>query len=155
MYIQKKRIYADDEIMDDMPAVDDMPADMPEDMGEGEVDVAPEAAELLFEAEDVAELVAEVSGEPVEVTVDDDTVTFAVGEAEFVVEPEGDEEVLEATRRTFRGKRTVRASRRAMPARRPVARKPVKASATRRPTARRAASVKASTARTAARRTRR
>ena len=143
MYIQKKRIYADDEIIDEVAVDEEIPADMPEDFdeGAGDVEVDPAAAELLFEAEDVAELVAEISGQPVEVTVDDDAVTFAVGEDEFVVEPEGDEEVLEASRRVFKGKKTVRASRKPMPARRPV-----KASA-RRPVARKAASVKASTRR--------
>lgn len=107
--------------------------------GEGEVTVAPEASELLFEAEDVAELVAEVTGEAVEVEVDEDVVTFAVGDDTFVVEAEGDEEVLESVRKPFRGKKPVRASRRPT-ARRPVAasrrpaprtssdRKPVKAS---------------------------
>ena len=72
--------------------------------------VAPEASDLLFEAEDVADLVAEVTGEPVDVTADDTTVVFAVGEDEYTVEAEGDEEVLEATRRPLRGKRTVAAS---------------------------------------------
>ena len=72
--------------------------------------VAPEASDLLFEAEDVADLVAEVTGEPVDVTADDTTVVFAVGEDEYTVEAEGDEEVLEATRRALRGKRTVAAS---------------------------------------------
>lgn len=72
--------------------------------------VAPEASDLLFEAEDVADLVAEVTGEPVDVTADDNTVVFAVGEDEYTVEAEGDEEVLEAARRPLRGKRTVAAS---------------------------------------------
>lgn len=72
--------------------------------------VAPEASDLLFEAEDVAELVAEITGEPVEVTADDTTVVFAVGEDEYTVEADGDEEILETSRRNFRGKRTVAAS---------------------------------------------
>ena len=38
------------------------------------VDVAPEASDLLFEAEDVAELVAEVTGEDVAVTADNDEI---------------------------------------------------------------------------------
>ncbi len=86
-----------------------------------EVNVAPEATDLLFEAEDVAELVAEVTGQEVEVTAEDTAVTFAVGEDEFTVEAEGDEEVLESVRKNFRGKRTVKAS----------TRRPVKASASR------------------------
>lgn len=93
MYIQRRRITAN------------------ADVG-GETTVAPEASDLLFEAEDVAELVAEVTGEPVDVSADDDTVTFAVGEDEYTVEAEGDEEVLEAVRRPLRNKKAVAASRR-------------------------------------------
>lgn len=63
---------------------------------EPEVVVEETATDLLFEAEDVAELLAEVTGEAVEVTAEEDSVTFAVGENEFTVEPEGDEELLEA-----------------------------------------------------------
>lgn len=92
-----------------------------EELDDGAVDVstaevAPEATDLLFEAEDVAELVAEATGEPVEVTADEDSVTFAVGEDEYTVEAEGDEEILEATRRPLRGKRRVSASTRRRPA---------------------------------------
>lgn len=94
MFIQRRRITAN------------------EDPNAGAAAVAPEASDLLFEAEDVAELVAEVTGEAVEVTADDTTVTFAVGEDEYTVEAEGDEEVLETSRRTFRGKRPVSASTR-------------------------------------------
>ena len=75
------------------------------------VDVAPEASDLLFEAEDVAELVAEVTGEDVAVTADNDVVTFEVGDDEFVVEAEGDEEILESTRKPLKGKKSVKASR--------------------------------------------
>lgn len=93
MYIQRRRITANADV-------------------DGETTVAPEASDLLFEAEDVAELVAEVTGEPVDVSADDDTVTFAVGEDEYTVEAEGDEEILEAVRRPLRNKRAVAASRR-------------------------------------------
>lgn len=93
MYIQRRRITANADV-------------------DGETTVAPEASDLLFEADDVAELVAEVTGEPVDVTADDDTVTFAVGEDEYTVEAEGDEEVLEAVRRPLRNKKAVAASRR-------------------------------------------
>lgn len=91
MYIQKKRIYANDA-----------------------VDVAPEATDLLFEAEDVAELVAEVTDEEVTVETSEagDTVEFTVGEDVFTIEADGDEEVLEASRRNVRGKRSVKASAR-------------------------------------------
>ena len=68
MFIQRKRIVADEEL-DTTPAAT--------------ADVDPEATDLLFETEDVAELVAEVTGEPVEVTVEDDSVKFAVGDDEF------------------------------------------------------------------------
>lgn len=78
---------------------------------EEEVTVAPEATDLLFEAEDVAELIAEVTGKEVEVTADEDMVTFSVDGDEFTVEPEGDEEVLEAVRKPFARKRTVASSR--------------------------------------------
>ena len=75
----------------------------------GEVEVAPEATELLFEAEDVAELVAEVTGQAVEVSVnDDDTVDFVVGEDTYTVSADGDEELLEASTRVL--KKSVKAS---------------------------------------------
>lgn len=76
----------------------------------GSVDIAPEATDLLFEAEDVAELVAEVTGEAVEVVADEDTVTFTIGEDEFTVEAEGNEEIVEARRTELRGKKPVSAS---------------------------------------------
>lgn len=94
-------------------------------VAEDEVNVAPEATDLLFEAEDVAELVAEVTGEVVDVTADGDNVVFAIGEGEnaeeFTVTAEGDEEILEASRRNFAGKRRVAASRKAAPRRRVAA----------------------------------
>lgn len=71
-----------------------------------------EASDLLFEAEDVAELVAEITGEPVEVTADETTVVFAVGDEEYTVEAEGDEEILESSRMNFRNKRPISASTR-------------------------------------------
>lgn len=76
----------------------------------GEAVVEPEASDLLFEAEDVAELVAEITGEDVEVTADEDSVVFAVGDDEYTVEAEGDEEVLEAVRRPLKDKKAVKAS---------------------------------------------
>lgn len=78
-----------------------------------DVDVAPEATDLLFEADDVAQLVAEVTGEDVIVETDDESnaVTFIVGEENFEVTPEGDEELLEASTRILKGsKKTVSAS---------------------------------------------
>lgn len=89
-----------------------------------EVEVAPEATALLFETEDVAELVAEATGEVVtaDVSEDGETVVFEVGEGEeaevFEVTADGDEEVLEASTRVI-GRR-VNASTRRNRARRPV-----------------------------------
>lgn len=105
MYIQRRRkpIRANDDI---------------------DVNVPEEASDLLFEAEDVAELVAEVTGQDVDVAVDDDAVTFSVGDEDFTVEADGDEEVLEASTRV-RGTRPVAASQKR------VARRPIKASAQR------------------------
>ena len=121
---RRSRIAASDEI-DDVNATPEV--------DEGGVDVAPEATDLLFEAEDVAELVAEVTGEAVEVTAEEDTVTFAIGEDEYTVEAEGNEEILESVRRPMRGKRTVAASTRRTPAAR---RRTVSASTQTRRTAR-------------------
>lgn len=99
MFIRRKRIMAEDEI---------------DTMGGGDVAIDPQATDLLFETEDVAELVSEVTGEDVEVTIDDeaDTVTFGVGDDEYQVTPDGDEEILESTNLKLRNKRSVKASTR-------------------------------------------
>lgn len=89
----------------------------------GEAVVEPEASDLLFEAEDVAELVAEITGKDVEVTADEDSVVFAVGDDEYTVEAEGDEEVLEAVRRPLKNKKAVKASRKPVQATRQATRK--------------------------------
>lgn len=99
MFINKRKIVAESEMDPQIkaPVEDvDMP-DVPEE-GAGEVTVDEEATDLLFEADDVAQLVAEVTGEDVDVSSDAETgtVTFGVGDQEFTVEPEGDEEILEA-----------------------------------------------------------
>ena len=96
MFIQKRKITAADEV----------------DVMDRGTAVAPEAADLLFETEDVAELIAEVTGKPVEATAEDDgtAVTFAVGSDEYTVEAEGDEEILESVRKAFKGRRPVSAS---------------------------------------------
>lgn len=111
---RRRAVKANDEVADeeivDKEIVDDA----------GEVDVAPDASDLLFEAEDVAELVAEVTGMDVAVTADEDTVTFEVGDDKFVVEAEGDEEVLEASTRLAK-KNKVTASKKVL--RRRAARK--------------------------------
>ena len=92
MFIQKKRIVADDQA----------------------ANVTPEASQLLFEAEDVADLLAEVTGEEVNVDVAeaDDSVEFTVGEDVYTVAPDEDEqvEVLESVRRPMKGKSSVSAS---------------------------------------------
>ena len=109
MYIQKKfrRVAAAEDV-----DVEDIDVEDVEDV-DVETQVSPEAADLLFEADDVAQLVAEVTGQPVEVDTDEggSVVTFSVGEDVYTVEPEGDEEILESRGRKMRGKRPVRASR--------------------------------------------
>lgn len=95
---RSRRIVAEDEI----------------EMQEGGATVAPEAADLLFEAEDVAELIAEVTGETVDVSADEDTVTFDIGEESYTVEAEGDEEVVESSTRIMSSKRRPVAASRGM-----------------------------------------
>lgn len=106
---RRRHIYAGSEA--------DMEMEMDMDVPAGGSQVAPEASDLLFEAEDVAELVAEITGQAVEVTADEDVVTFAVGDEEYTVEADGDEEILEASRRAFRRKRTISASTNRRPVR--------------------------------------
>lgn len=72
-----------------------------------DVVVDPSATELVFETEDVAQLIAEVTGETVEVEADEDEVVFTVGDADYTVEPEGDEEILETSKKALKGKKTV------------------------------------------------
>ena len=103
---RNRKVMADEEFDD----VDDVEV--------ADVEVDPDASELLFEAQDVAELIAEVTEKPVEVTADEDTVVFSVDGTEFTVEADGAEEVLES--RKVRG-RSVKASRKVRCARRPAA----------------------------------
>lgn len=102
----RRVIRANDEI------VDDIDEDVVVDEDVANINVAEEATDLLFEAEDVAELLAEVSGQDVAVTADEDAVTFEVGDDVYTVEAEGDEEILESTRVNRAGRKPVRASRR-------------------------------------------
>lgn len=95
-----------------------------------DVDVAPEASEMLFQADDVADVIAEVTGKPVKAEVSDDktgAVEFTVGDPEdgdvYVVEPEGDEEVVESAHRISRNRKSVQASSRVSNARRRNARR--------------------------------
>jgi len=116
-----KKIQAEDDIIeDDVDAAPEV-----EDGAEAEADVSvdPEATELVFEAEDVAELLAEATGQDVAVTVDTDAVVFEVGEEEFTVQPDGGEEILESSRKSLRSKKTVAASRKVAANRRPAAKK--------------------------------
>ena len=94
--MRRKSIKADEEFEDIPEDFEDAPADVA-DVAEVTVDEA--ATELLFEAEDVAELVSEISGQPVDVTVDDEMVTFTVGDDEYTVTPDGDEEIVEESKR--------------------------------------------------------
>lgn len=99
-----KAIKADDEldVEDELPEVEDT-----------DVEVSPEATELLFETEDVAQLLAEVTQQPVDVDTADDgeSVEFTVGKDVYTVESEGGEEVLESVRRPFKHKRAIKSSR--------------------------------------------
>lgn len=89
---------------------------------EEEVNVAPEASELIMDTEDVADLLAEVTGEDVTVEATDEALEFQIGEDVFTVEPDEDEEVevLESNRRALRNKRPVAANKNT---RRPAPRK--------------------------------
>lgn len=88
-----------------------------------ETEVAPEASDLLFEVEEVAQLVAEITGEDVAVEADESTVTFDVAGETFTCEAEDDAEEVEASRK-IAGRRPVKASS-TVPnrARKPVARR--------------------------------
>ena len=88
-----------------------------EEVKDEAVDIAPEASDLLFEAEDVAELIAEVTGKDVAVTAEDDTVVFEIGDDQYTVEAEGEEEILESSKKALRGKKPVSASRKVAPRR--------------------------------------
>lgn len=69
-----------------------------------DTDVATEATDLLFEVEDVADLVSEITGEDVEVTADESTAEFTVGDDVYTVEADGNEEILEASTRITAGR---------------------------------------------------
>lgn len=99
------KIVADDEVM-----VEDT---MPEDA----------VSDLLFEADDVAELLSEVTGEEVGVDTDEDTVIFTVGDDEYTIEAEGDEEELTACTKPVKARKDdkeVKSSARARKTSRPV-----------------------------------
>ena len=118
----------DDAEIDETINVDDVDTD---------ADVAPEATDLVFEVQDVADLVSAVTDAPVDVDVADDgnSIDFTVGDDEdaevYTVEADGTEDVLESVRtrknairasRRPSYRRTVTASRRAY-SRRPASRR--------------------------------
>ncbi len=70
-----------------------------------ETEVAEEAADLLFEAEDVAQLVAEITGEDVAVEADGTSVTFDVAGETYTCEADEDIEDVEASRKIRTSKR--------------------------------------------------
>ncbi|MBP5433671.1 hypothetical protein [Ruminococcus sp.] len=91
-----------------------------------ETNIEQEATDLLFEVEDVAQLVAEITGEDVDVTADENEVTFEVAGESYTCEAEGDEEVVEMSVRAKKSMRKLTASRnRKVTASRNMARKPV------------------------------
>ena len=73
-----------------------------------DTDIAPEATDLLFEVEDVAQVLAEVTGEDVNVTADENTVEFEIAGETYTCEAEGDEEIVESSTRM--PKRTTKVS---------------------------------------------
>lgn len=82
-----------------------------------DVDVTPEASEILFQADDVADVIAEVTGEDVSADIADEetgAVEFTVGDPDngdsYIVEPEGDEEQVESATKASSRKRAVKAS---------------------------------------------
>lgn len=100
MFIHKKssKVVADEELdIIEGPEVEEV-----EDVED--VKVAPEVSTLLFETEDVAELLAEVTGQAVsaETSGDGEAVEFAVGEDVYTVSADGDEEILESRKVTKR-----------------------------------------------------
>lgn len=78
-----------------------------------DTEIADEATDLLFEAEDVAQLISEITGEDVNVqpSEDGESVDFTVGDEVYTVQAEGDEELVESSSRIASKKRNVSASR--------------------------------------------
>jgi len=101
-----RRVIRSDEEIEDIEDID-VPVD------EEIIDEEPVQEELLFEVGDVAEVIAEVTGEPVDYTVDDETaeVTFSYGEDEITVTPEGTEEVVEDSTRISKAAKKIAAAK--------------------------------------------
>lgn len=74
-----------------------------------DTEVAEEAVDLLFETNDVAELIAEVTNEDVDVTADGEIVEFSVGDETYTCSAEPGDEIVESSTRV-RTKRRVSAS---------------------------------------------
>ena len=77
-----------------------------------ETEVADEAQDLLFEAEDVAELIAEITGEDVKVEADETAVTFDVAGEQFTCEADEDDEVVESSSRVRAGRKIAASAKR-------------------------------------------
>jgi seryl-tRNA synthetase len=93
-----------------------------------DTDIAPEAMDLLFEVEDVAQVIAEITGADVEVTADSGEVTFDIADENYdsiTIEAEGDEEIVEESVRAKKNTRTVSASRRKVTASMNRSKKPI------------------------------
>ena len=104
---KSRKVTAAEDVVDDIDDIDDMG-----DMGDmGEISIEPEATDLLFEAEDVAELLAEVTGSPVDVSADGSVVSFHIGDETYTIEAEGDEEIVESSTRIMSSKRIVAPSK--------------------------------------------
>ena len=126
--LSRQSVKADEEIIEDIPVDEEIVEDIP--VEDAEVTIEEAATELLFEAEDVAELIAEVTAAPVDVSVDENAVIFTVGDDEYTVTPEGDEEIVEESTRIRRSTKSVQASKapaRRVPARRVAASRRVSA----------------------------
>lgn len=76
---------------------------------QADTEIADEATDLLFETDDVAELIAEVTGEDVEVTADGEVVEFSVGDETYTCSAEPGDETVESSVKV-RNKRRVAAS---------------------------------------------
>lgn len=74
-----------------------------------DTEVAEGAVDLLFETNDVAELIAEVTGEDVDVTADGEVVEFSVGDETYTCSAEPGDEMVESSTRV-RAKHRVAAS---------------------------------------------
>lgn len=88
-----------------------------------ETEIDESATDLLFEVEDVAQLIAEVTGEDVAVEADGTAVTFDVAGDTFTCEADEETETVESSRKVVGRKpvsagKTIPASRRKIAGRR-------------------------------------